>query len=175
MRLIGIFSIGLLLTYVLQVQVSPYGQPVEFWPSVAASTSIYVLGLVGILLHSFLAMMSEVLFKKVLVADGFSGSVTHAYDVKYLPVQGRSPEEDLPLLRKKDMHDSAGRGNDPKASDDPTEVECPEVYRFPTSRSANMKIYSVLSVEEVDIINRFVWWDFLARTVRAKERVGWIL
>lgn len=101
MRVIGVFSVGLLLTYVFQVQVAPYDRPIEFWPSIPASTWIYALGLVGILLLSFLALLNSLLLKKALVADGFTGNVRRPYDLPHLPVEGVASEEDLPLLDKK--------------------------------------------------------------------------
>jgi len=100
MRLNGIFSIGLLLTYVFQVQISPYNQPIEFWPNVPASTDIYILGLMGILIAAALPLIMGLLMKKLLIVDGFTGGVRRAYKLEDVPKEGRAPEEDFPLRDK---------------------------------------------------------------------------
>jgi len=97
MRINGVFSLGLLLTYVFQVEISPYGQSLEYWPSTAASTMIYILGLAGILVSSMVAMLMGLLAKKYLVVDGYTGGIKKAYDLKNVPVEGKQPEEAFPL------------------------------------------------------------------------------
>jgi len=127
MRLNGVFSIGLMLTYVFQVQIAPYGQPVEFWPNIPASSIIYILGLFGLLLMSFLALLSSLLLKKVLVADGFTGNVRRPYDLKHLPIEGQAAEEELPLLNTKRLYEEepmekrgAAKAENQPESDDTT-------------------------------------------------------
>jgi len=120
MRMNGIFSIGLLLTYVFQVQISPYNQPVEFWPNVAASTEIYILGLIGILLAAALPIIMGLVMKKLLVVDGFTGGIRRAYKLADVPKEGRAPEEDFPLLDKDWEKGHPGVGAEGADEENPT-------------------------------------------------------
>jgi len=166
MRLNGVFSIGLLLTYVFQVQVAPYDQSVEFWPSVAASTQIYILGLIGIMVMSFLALLSSLLSKKHLVEDGFVGNVRKPYDIKQLPVEGEAGEDKFPLLRKYAL---VPRGSSVDHSPDEEEAGDEQQAAkepLPPTRRVNMKVYPVLSLEDAKRINAIVRLDFFLRTVR---------
>jgi len=138
MRMNGVFGVGLLLTYVFQVQIAPYNMPVEFWPSIPASTVVYVLGLFGIMLLSFLAMFNALLLKKVLVADGFTGNVRRPYDLAHMPVEGEAPDEELPVLNKKLFYSkSKSFKKKTKADHNEGEVDNPPVKGPPEVHDEN--------------------------------------
>lgn len=184
-RFMGTFTIGLLLTYVFQVEASPYGQPVEFWPSIPTSTMVYILGLVAILVQSLTGMLWAVIFPVPLVREGFRGTPFTCYEIDKLPVEGKAGEEDYPLLLKKYIPErgtESKRGGDderPKGhggkqpadeksdasptdekSDEkpPTASEAPadESMKIAKGRKNNMKKYNVLSVEEAILVNKYV-------------------
>jgi len=152
-RLIGTYTIGLLLTYVFQVEISPYGQPVEFWPRVPTSTMIYVLGMTAIFVQSMVGLIGSLVFQKPLLSEGFVGKLTRPYDLDQCPKEGEVGEDRGPLILKK---------YSPKANEDllegpPVEAEPeespPKIAKF---RKNNQKSYNVLSVEEARQINTFV-------------------
>ena len=179
MRMIGVFSIGLLLTYVFQVQVSPYNMSVEFWPHIAASTAIYALGLTGILLAGIFALLSSLLIKRVLVEDGFVGNVRKPYNMAELPVEGKD-DDHFPLIWKREHQkcttakmDQVGTVKEEEeepfdAGNDVGQEEVVDGGRYWTpTRRVNMKVYPILAMEEAAKINQIVRIDFVLRTVRS--------
>ena len=99
-RLDGTFTIGLLLTYVFQVELSPYGRPIGYFPETATSTYIYVLGLIAIVLQASSGLLASLAFPVGLLVDGFVGTPKQVYDLSRLPVEGDNPEEYSPLRLK---------------------------------------------------------------------------
>jgi hypothetical protein len=172
-RLEGTFTVGLLLVYVFQVQVSPYGKPIEFWPRIPASTMIYILGLVAIMTMSAAGLIGSMIFTRPLLVDGFVGFLTGPYDLDQIPKEGEVPEEGQPLLLKKyvppDPNASTGTHDSPNNASDPRRVEeekpleksgCEhdedDGMKIAHARKNNQKMYNVLSVEEAIVINTFV-------------------
>jgi hypothetical protein len=100
-RLIGTYTIGLLLIYVFQVEIAPYGQPVEFWPRTPTSTMIYVLGMCAIFLQSMSGLIGSLLFMRPLLSEGFVGGFMGPYDLDNCPKEGEVGEDRSPLLLKK--------------------------------------------------------------------------
>lgn len=157
-RLIGTFTIGLLLTYVFQVEISPYGQPVEFWPRIPTSTMIYSLGVIEIFMQSFAGLIGSFLFCRPLLAEGFVGGPLGPYNLEKCPKEGdpNSGERRGPLLLKQYDPNSTA-----VASSADGEEQAPKIQR---THQANTKRYNVLSVEEVLIINVFVRRMFFLKT-----------
>ena len=160
-RLIGTFTVGILLTYVFQVEISPYGQPVEFWPRIPTSTMIYCLGLVGIFTQSFAGLIGSLFFTVHLTADGFVGKLMGPYDLEKVPKEGEVGEDKGPLLLKRREHSKTEEESEPKEEDqdlnkkDVEQVEDPSM-KIQKTRQANTKRYNVLSVEEAMYINQYV-------------------
>jgi hypothetical protein len=192
-RLVGTYTIGLLLTYVFQVQISPYGQSVEFWPRIPTSTMIYVLGLTGIVVQSFAGLIGSTIFTRPLLAEGFEGGVFGPYNFDKLPIEGQVGEDRAPLILKrfdpsptesseaeeKSKPEESASADGPKegeqaAEEGPTEGEKVVVLEegpkgenpgIAQVRKNNQKSYSVLSVEEAVYINEFVKRLFYFKTV----------
>ena len=172
LRLNGIYSFGLLLTYVFQVQQSPYDQPIEFWPSVSASTKIFMLGLFGILCNSVISIFMAMQMKKALIVDGFVGGATKVYDMKTVPKEPECPESAGPLLDRPDSAPSihgprlpmgektTARKPKEEGPSEKVESEAFDVEPVQASRKKNMKSYNVLSVQEARWVNYFVLLEF---------------
>mmetsp|Transcript_29580 Transcript_29580/g.71190 ORF Transcript_29580/g.71190 Transcript_29580/m.71190 type:complete len:234 (+) Transcript_29580:484-1185(+) len=143
-RQMGRYSVGLLLIYVFKVEISPYGKPIEHWPSIPASTKIYILGLVYILLQTMVAHMASIVFPARLVRNGYVGRVARAYDPSKFQLEGKVKEEDMPLLEK---------AFKPEADDGAESESAPEIA---TTRKYREKTYHVMSAEEAVMINRYV-------------------
>jgi len=173
-RVDGTFTVGLLLTFVFQVEISPYGQPIEFWPRIPTSSFIYVIGLLGITAMSGTGLIGSILCTKLLKAGGFDGGLLGAYDMDVIPKEGSDPEEDMPLVLKR-----SGAGDSKETSDgnnlaliseplpmvrnttpDTAEATMATIEHGETkiarSRKNNQKAYTVLSVEEAVDINKFI-------------------
>ena len=85
----------MLLTYVFQeVQVAPttglfsFGQLTCKYMDLCPGSGWYFGSF-------FLALVSSLLLKKALVADGFTGTVRRPYDLARLPVEGMAAEADF--------------------------------------------------------------------------------
>ena len=160
---------GLLLTYVFQVETSPYGQPVEFWPRVPASTMIYSLGMATIFIQAFSGLIGSFLFKRPLLSEGFIGAPYQTYDFENIPKEGEVGEDRSPLiLRKYDpkpaqSYDEALLADAPTNETKQTMAETPESAAaedghvpIPRIRRNNTKGYNVLSLREARLIQSFV-------------------
>jgi hypothetical protein len=190
-RLMGTFTIGLLLTYVFQVEISPYGQPVEYWQTIPTSTMIYVLGMAYILIQSMAGLIAAMFFPTPLQREGFVGRLGRAYKIDKLPVEGKVSEEGQPLLLKKFIPEKNsedkpaeetavdntadefpivdGKTDDEKAAEAKEAPEQPPVDKgndtmnIPKSRKSNARMYNVMSVEEAGLVNIYVRRLFLLK------------
>ena len=180
-RLVGTYTVGLLLTYVFQVQISPYGQSVEYWPEFPTSSMIYVLGLIGIIVQSFAGLAGSLVFTRPLKGDGFVGDLLGPYDFDNLPVEGKVAEDRAPLVVNKWNPNAPATEPEPPAPKEKDETEekeesamvaeevpkrndgivDPSVARV---RKNNQKSYVVLSVEEAHYVQTFVKRLFLFKT-----------
>lgn len=158
-RLEGTFAVGLLLVYVFQVEISPYGQPIEFWPRIPTSTMIYILGMLAIMAETAAGLFCSLAFTRPLKAEGFVGGLIVPYDIDELPKEGEVPEEEMPLIVGADTAEDASEQGASVHPDDesPRAPETPSIKenKIVKARKNNQKMYSVLSVEEAVIINRF--------------------
>lgn len=158
-RLVGTYTIGLLLTYVFQVQISPYGNSIEFWPSIPSSSMIYVLGLMGIIFQSFAGLAGSFIFSRPLIGDGFVGDLRCAYNLDKVPKEGKDGEDRAPLVLKKFNPDAK------KASEESGDQQEGVVdSSIALVRKKNQKSYVVLSLEEAVYVNSFVKRLFLFKT-----------
>lgn len=156
-RLDGTFTIGLLLTYVFQVELSPYGQPIEYWPETPTSTYIYVLGLLAIVLQACSGLFASLLFPVQLTADGFVGAFKEVYAIDRVPLETENPEDNAPLRIEPPPPVRENK------IDEPEETQ-PMPGKAPRTRRANTKTYNILSVEEAETINNFVRQLFLFKS-----------
>jgi hypothetical protein len=186
-RLVGTYTIGLLLTYVFQVQISPYGQSLEYWPRIPTSTMIYVLGLLGIVLQSFAGLLGSAIFTRPLLAEGFEGGVFGPYNFEKLPIEGQVGEDRAPLLLKRfdpspneskpeeEIATADGPKEDEQAAEEGPKEDEKKIEEGPKEegevstgiasvRKNNQKSYLVLSVEEALYINEFVKRLFYFKT-----------
>ena len=159
---------GLLLTYLFQVQASPYGQPIEFWPRLPASSMIYTLGLSTIFAQAFSGLVASFIFKMPLLSEGFVGTPLRPYDFDKLPMEGEVGEDRSPLiLRKYDplpaqsYEDAMAAGlKEKEEEEEKKEDEGGETVKvhvaIPRIRRNNTKAYNVLSVSEARMIQKFV-------------------
>ena len=169
-RFMGTYTLGLILTYVFQVEDSPYGRPIEYWAELPTSSMIYILGLITLLVLASSGMIGAMLFKLPLVREGFRGEFWQCYAIDKLPVEGREDESRQPLLLKKYAPEASEHGVTDK-SNEGEEAILPEVggqESAPQSgvargRKNNQKNYNVLSIEEAILVNRFVLQIFLLK------------
>jgi len=169
-RMIGTFTIGLLLVYVFQVDMSPYGRPIEAWPTIPASTMIYMLGLITIVVLSMSGLIGSLIFSHPFHYDGFVGGFLGPYDIAKCPIEGKAGEDRSPLLLKKRQYsepDTDGDSDEDPALDNEqtkTAGESVDPVPLPATRRCNGKTYNVLSVEEAVQINIFVRNIFFLKT-----------
>lgn len=162
----GTYTMGLLLTYVFQVETSPYGQPVEFWPRVPASTMIYSLGMATIFVQAFSGLIGSFAFKRPLLSEGFLGHPVKTYDFETIPKEGEVGEDRSPLiLRKYDplpaqSYDEALQA-EAQPAPDKTDANEEAPVRIPRIRRSNTKSYNVLSLREAKLIQSFVQKMFM--------------
>ena len=147
-----------LQVYVFQVEISPYGQPVEFWPTIPTSTMIYCLGLVAIMAQSAAGLLCSLFFSRPLLVDGFVGGLLGPYDFNLVPREGEVPEEAAPLLVDSESKKEDGVGEN---VDDETPMDPDKAFSSPgriaRTRKRNQKTYNVLSIEEARIVNKFLF------------------
>ena len=153
-RMVGTFTVGLLLVYVFQVEISPYGQPLEFWARIPASTMVYILGLVAIVLQSMSGLFGALIFTVPFHTEGFVGGILGPYDIDQCPKEGDVGADRSPLLRQRY---APGAHESQEAQTDSSEEEGdPVVAKLPGTRKINQKTYNVLSVEEAILLNQYV-------------------
>jgi hypothetical protein len=178
LRVNGVYSFGLLLTYIYQVQQSPYDTPIEFWPDTPASSLIFMLGLMGILFNSLISIFMGSMMKKALVADGFVGGAIRAYDLNAVPKEPNHPESDAPLLNRPGSapvirsprlplgeKTDLGKRSANAVKDTPLDETAPADVGVGTdpvqaSRKKNQKEYNVLSLQEARWVNYFILLEF---------------
>jgi len=159
-RLEGTFAVGLLLVYVFQVEISPYGQPIEYWPRIPTSTMIYILGMLAIMAATGAGLFCSLVFTRPLMAEGFVGGLILPYDIDKLPKEGEVPEEEMPLIVNgaDNVDDDSEKGAAVHPDDESPqapETASAKENEIVKARKCNQKMYSVLSVEEAAIVNRF--------------------
>ena len=152
-RLVGTYTIGLLLTYVFQVQISPYNNSIEYWPRFPTSSMIYVLGLIGIIFQSFAGLTGSVIFSRPLNGEGFYGGLLGAYNLEKVPKEGKVGEERAPLLLNQYNPDAKKVVSEETGEEKTEGVIDPSIARV---RMNTQKTYIVLSVEEAVYVNKFV-------------------
>jgi len=157
-RMVGTFTVGLMLVYVFQVEISPYGQPLEFWARIPTSTMVYILGLVAIVLQSMSGLFGALIFTVPFHTEGFVGGIMGPYNIDQCPKEGDVGEDRSPLLRQR-YAPGAHESEEAQTEDSNSEEEegGPVVAkRLPGTRRINMKTYNVLSVEEAILLNDYV-------------------
>lgn len=114
-RGMGIFSIGLALCYVIRVQPSPYDMPLEYWPSLSASTLIHILGLSAILIFTIESMLVGILSAYIVQDYQFPGNPIEPYALESVPTIDKCYEDEQPLLIRKNQGTSMSTSKKSKA------------------------------------------------------------
>ena len=166
-RMIGTFTIGLLLTYVIQMEVSPYEKPLDFWPNIPASTSIYCLGLICLFSQSFASMLGSLFLKRALGHDGFVGHPTLVYRMEECPKEGESHDIMDPLVKTVDNNYNRNGVSlaSPTSNNHHCSLESSITHTTSSRRRCNTKMYAVLSVEEAERLNIIMKRIFITKAV----------
>ena len=162
-RMIGTFTIGLLLTYVLQVEVSPYEKPLDFWPNIPASSSVYCLGLISLFSQSFVSLIGSHFLKRSLGNDGFVGHPTLTYRIDECPKEGDNDEIMDPLIRKNNHYDKNGTLLTSSISKNHGSPASFLMDKTSARRRCNTKMYAVLSIEEAEHLNMIIRRMFITK------------
>ena len=164
-RMIGTYTIGLLLTYVIQVEVSPYQKPLDFWPNIPASSAVYCLGLVSMFSQSFASLVGSLFLKRPLGCDGFVGQPTLTYKIEDCPKEGEDHDVMDPLVRRNNCYDKNGTPFASPISRIHDSTVSLALVKTPGRRRCNTKMYAVLSIEDAEQINKLVKQIFIVNAV----------
>ncbi len=164
-RMIGTYTIGLLLTYVIQVEVSPYQKPLDFWPNIPASSAVYCLGLVSMFSQSFASLVGSLFLKRPLGCDGFVGQPTLTYKIDECPKEGEHHDSMDPLVRQSNCYDEKGVPLTSPVSRIHDSTVSLALGRTPGRRRCNTKMYAVLSLEDAENINKLMKRIFIVNVV----------